>query len=108
MGFVGIFDGSNEELWASLNPNYGHLYSPCGNLITSPIGTLKMNNVGILIGRSKMPIRAVEEGYAGILNEDNCGHDRNYYRNKIIFPIAGIFSAPPAGIPYGHLRASWC
>ena len=59
MGVVGIFDGSNEELRASLNPSYGHLN-------TSPTGTLKMDSAGILIGRSKTPIRAVEEGYAGI------------------------------------------
>ena len=66
VGVVGIFDGSNEELQASLNPIYGHLYSPCGNLNTSPTGTLKMESVDILIGRSKTPIRKVEEGYAGI------------------------------------------
>ena len=66
MGVVGIFDGSYEELWVSLNPNCGHLYSPCGNLNTSPIGTLKMDNVGILIGISKIPIQEVQEGYVGI------------------------------------------
>ena len=63
---MGIFDGSNEELWESLSPSCMHLDSPYGLLNTSPIGTMKMDNVGILIGRSKNPIRAVEEGYAGI------------------------------------------
>ena len=59
MGFVGIFDGSNEELRAYLNPS-------CGHLNTSPIGTLNMDSAGILIGRSKTPIWEVEEGYAGV------------------------------------------
>ena len=66
MGVVVIFDGSNEELWAYLNPSYKHLDSPCGHLNTSPTGTLKIDNADILIGRSKIPIRAVEEGYASI------------------------------------------
>ena len=66
MGIVGIFDGSNEELWAYLNHSCGHIYSPCGHLNTSPTSTLKMDSAVILIGRSKTPIRAVEEGYAGI------------------------------------------
>ena len=59
MGVVGIFDGSNEELQESLNPR-------CGNLNTSPTGTLKMDSAGILIGRSNTPIWEVEEGYVGI------------------------------------------
>ena len=59
MGVVGIFDGSNEDLRACLNPS-------CRHLNTSPTGTLKMDNVGILIGISKTPIREVEEGYEGI------------------------------------------
>ena len=66
VGVVGIFDGSNEELRASLNPSCVHLDIPYGHLNTSPTGTLKMDSVGILIGRSKTPIWAVEEGYAGI------------------------------------------
>ena len=35
-------------------------------MTTSPTGTLKMDSAGILIGRSKTPIRVVEEGYVGI------------------------------------------
>ena len=41
---------------------------------------------------------------AGMINEDNYGHDRNYCGHKIL-PIAGIFSAPDAAIPNGHLHA---
>ena len=59
MGVVGIFDGSNEELQASLNRS-------CGHLNTSPTGTLKMDSAGILIGRLKTPIQAIEQGSAGI------------------------------------------
>ena len=60
VGVMGIFYGSNEELRACLNPSCGHLDSPCGHLNTSPTGTMKMDNAGILIGRSKTPIWAVE------------------------------------------------
>ena len=60
VGVVGIFDGSNEELQESLTPS-------CGHLNTSPTGTLKMDSSDILIGRSKIPIQEVEEGYAGII-----------------------------------------
>ena len=66
MGVVGIFDGSNEELQASLNLSCVHLDSPRGHLNTSSTSTLKMDSAGILIGRLKTPIWAVEEGYAGI------------------------------------------
>ena len=64
---------SQHHLWASLMATCGrpgvrcrHLDIPCGHLNTSPIGTLKMDSVGILIGISKTPIQEVEEGYAGI------------------------------------------
>ena len=66
MGVVGMFDGSNEDLQESLNPSCQHLDIPCTHLNTSPTNTLKMDSVGILIGRSNTPIWAVEEGYAGI------------------------------------------
>ena len=58
VGVVAIFDGTNEELRTSLN-------SSCKHLNPSPASTLNMDSEGILIGRLKTPIWAVEEGYAG-------------------------------------------
>ena len=64
---------SQHYLWESListckhpGVSYGHLDSPCGHLNTSPTGTLKMDSVGLLIGRSNTHIQEVEEGYVGI------------------------------------------